>query len=313
MSASRQLRPVSAQGRSSRLDLRPLLALPPALRRTTRPVFGRIRYPLPTSGLRSLPPRREGRCHGRHARSNSRGRASPRRRRRGAARKDGPNLPVPQHAQEAHGCRLLPHRSFDSSSRRQADAGYGSRPTRIGRQADRLRARSPPPDPFPQLSGPPDRPGSTRSQASRRGGCSRRRWRGHEGSRARASQGRTSYRRLISRKSFSLRPSGRRAAASRQGSSPRGSLIVPPASTAVETVRIAARARTAPTGVVSTTAGESSSIELDRGREAQVDGARQASCDQRAVPGRRPANCSWWRRRRKRGSRRPRCAPGRRP
>ena len=115
-------------------------------------------YRLPTSGLRSLPPRRERRCHGRHARSNSRGRASPRRRRRGVARRDGPNLSVPQHAQEAHGCRLLPHRSFGSSSRRQADEGYGSRPTRIGRQADRLRSRSRPPDPFPQLSGPPDRP-----------------------------------------------------------------------------------------------------------------------------------------------------------
>ena len=152
-------------------------------------------YRLPTSGLRSLPPRRERRCHGRHARSNSRGRASPRRRRRGAARKDGPNLPVPQHAQEAHGCRLLPHRSFGSSSRRQADEGYGSRPTRIGRQADRLRSRSRPPDPFPQLSGPPDRQGSTRSQASRTGGCSRRRCGGRGGSRARASRDRMSYRR----------------------------------------------------------------------------------------------------------------------
>ena len=152
-------------------------------------------YPLPTSGLRSLPPQRERRCHGRHAPSNSRGRASPRRRRRDAPRKDGPNLPVPQHAQEAHGCRLLPHRSFDSTSRRQADEGYGSRPTRIGRQADRLRARSRPPDPFPQPSGPPDRPGSTRSQASRTGGCSRRQCGGRGGSRARASRDRMSYRR----------------------------------------------------------------------------------------------------------------------
>jgi hypothetical protein len=42
MSASRRrLQPLSAQGRSSRLDLRLLFAPPPALRRTTRPVFSR--------------------------------------------------------------------------------------------------------------------------------------------------------------------------------------------------------------------------------------------------------------------------------
>jgi hypothetical protein len=107
-------------------------------------------YRLPTSRLRSLPSRREGRCRGRHGRSSSRGCASPRRRRRGAARKDGPNLPVPQHAQEAHGCRLLPHGSFGPSSRRQADAGCASRPIRIRLHADRLRARSRLPDPFSQ-------------------------------------------------------------------------------------------------------------------------------------------------------------------
>jgi hypothetical protein len=62
----------------------------------------------------------------------SRKSASPRQRRRGAARKDGPNLPVPQHAREAHGCRLLPHGSLGPNSRRQADAGCASRPIRIG-------------------------------------------------------------------------------------------------------------------------------------------------------------------------------------
>ena len=44
-------------------------------------------YWLPASGLQSLPPRRERRCHGRHAPSNSRRHASPRRRRRDARSK----------------------------------------------------------------------------------------------------------------------------------------------------------------------------------------------------------------------------------
>ena len=44
-------------------------------------------------------------------------------------------------------------------------------------------------------------------------------------------------------------------------SRPGGSLIVLPASTAVETVRIAARAQTAPTGVVNSTPRPSSSMD----------------------------------------------------
>ena len=58
-----------------------------------------------------------------------------------------------------------------------------------------------------------------------------------------------------------LRPSGRQAAAFRQESSSGGSVNAPPASTEVETVRIAARARTAPTGVANFTPLRSSSID----------------------------------------------------
>ena len=60
-------------------------------------------------------------------------------------------------------------------------------------------------------------------------------------------------------------------------------MIRPPARTAVETVRIAARARTAPTGVARTTACESSSID-STGVERRKHGARQASRYKRAVP-----------------------------
>ena len=66
-----------------------------------------------------------------------------------------------------------------------------ARPYRIGRQADRLHARSRYlPDPFPLTILAPYRPGSTRPQAGQTGGCGRCRCRSRGGSRARASQGR---------------------------------------------------------------------------------------------------------------------------
>ena len=55
-------RPVSAQGRSSRLDLCPLLALPSCFKTNHSTRVWSHSYRLPASGLRSLPPRRERRC-----------------------------------------------------------------------------------------------------------------------------------------------------------------------------------------------------------------------------------------------------------
>ena len=72
-------------------------------------------YRLPTSGLRSILRGANAAVMGAMRGRIVVERASPRRRRRGVARKGRSNLSVPQHAQEAHGCRLLPHRSFGSS------------------------------------------------------------------------------------------------------------------------------------------------------------------------------------------------------
>ena len=75
-------------------------------------------------GPPSLPQLRERRCRGRHGRWRSRKGGSLRRRRRGAHRREGPDLSAPPHAPARHGCRLLRHVSSFPSSKRQAAADF---------------------------------------------------------------------------------------------------------------------------------------------------------------------------------------------
>jgi hypothetical protein len=132
MSGVRRLRPVSARGRSSRLDLRPLLAVPPALRRTTRPVFGRIR-----TGYR-----RQGCDHFLHGANAAVMGAMRGRLVADVGRLAGEEETLLERMGQVCPCRSIPRKRMAVGSShighstpargRQADEGYGSRPTRIG-------------------------------------------------------------------------------------------------------------------------------------------------------------------------------------
>ena len=127
---------------------------------------------------------------------------------------------------------------------------------------------------------------STRSRASRTVGCNSP-VRTSRGFPSTCVSGANRPSSAIPKKSFSLRPSGGRLAACRHGSSAAGSLMASPASTAVETVRIAVRANGSDGGGDSHTA----IVEFDRlgrGREAERDRRREAGSNQRTVPGRHP-------------------------
>ena len=144
--------------------------------------------------------------------------------------------------------------------RRRAGAGRDGRATRTKRRVDLSHGRTPRPGLPLRRCGRRRRPGNIRSRACRTDGCNRSLCAGRADRRAHVSRDRTICRprspETLSRCARAAGQRRRSASASRSSGSP----IAPLASTAVETVRIAARARRGPPGVVRITPLRSSAI-----------------------------------------------------